>query len=188
MFANKHKVKPVFDLLYAGRFDKQKNLFFLLKVIKQVKDRIPNLKVCFIGDGSQKNEMQKFIQDNHLGENVIIKKGVYNLSSYFRKVKIFTMCSIYEGMPVVLLEAMAAKLSVVTKKCPGSDEYLVNGKTAFIEDNIDDYSNRVETLLKQPNLRRKIGNNASRYVKTHFSENEILKYIEVLLPGIQVGL
>ncbi|MCL5797603.1 MAG: glycosyltransferase [Patescibacteria group bacterium] len=176
--------KPELDLLYAGRFDKQKNLLFLLNVIKNVKADIPDIKTCFIGDGKQKEEVLQFIKNNHLETNVQIKNGVQNLSPFFRNVKIFAMSSDYEGMPVVLMEAMAAGLCAVVKRCPGSNDYLLNGKTAFIENTISGYAHRVKLLLRNPNLRTKIGKNAQNDVKKYYSEKAISKYLKTLLPNI----
>lgn len=176
--------KPEFDLMYAGRFDKQKNLLFLLNVIKKVKADIPGIKTCFIGNGTQKKEILQFIKDNRLETNAIIKNGVQNLLPFFRNVKIFTMSSDYEGMPVVLMEAMAAGLCAVVKGCPGSNEYLSTGKTAFIENTVSGYAHRVKILLRNPNLRTKIGKNAQNDVNKHYSEKAISKYLKTLLPNI----
>ncbi len=181
MFSRKKRQKPVFDLLYAGRFDEQKNLLFLLQVIKNLIKKLPEIKTCFIGDGTQRIQMQKFVKDNHLSQNVLLKKGIYNMSPYFQKVKIFTMSSLYEGMPVVLLEAMAAKKPVVVTRFPGVDEYLINKKTAFIENDIESYSKRIIDLLESDRLRNKIGNNAYMDIRKNFSEKPINEYISILM-------
>lgn len=181
MFNRNMRQKSIFDLFYAGRFDEQKNLLFLLQVIKKLKNKLPDIKACFIGDGTQKQLMKRFISDNYLSQNVLIKKGITNLSAYFQKTKIFAMSSLYEGMPVVLLEAMAAKRTVIVTRFPGVSEYLINKKTAFIEDDLESYSKRIIQLLKSDSLRDKIGNNAYIDVREKYSEKPINKYISVLL-------
>ena len=176
----------LFDLLFAGRFDPQKNLLFLLKAVMKIKKKIPTIKACLIGDGEQKQLLKSFINSHHLQKNVFLIDGSYDLSESFLKSKIFTLTSDYEGMPIVLLEAMASKMAVVVRRFPGIEEYFINGKTGFIENNINDYCERIIQVLNSESLRIKLGNNAYTYIRKNFSTDVIQKYFNLLLPGSNI--
>lgn len=172
----------VYDLLYMGRFDKQKNLIFLLKSVLIIKKQISHIKICLIGEGKQKRKLMNFIKKNKLTKNVIIRKSTPQVGNYFNSAKIFTMVSSYEGMPVALLEAMAFRMAIVLRKFPGLDEYFQNGKNGFVETELNDYADKIIFLLKNDQLRKRMGNYNHYYVKKYFSENMIKKYKKFLLP------
>jgi 1,4-alpha-glucan branching enzyme len=85
--------------------------------------------------------------------------------------------SLYEGLPLTLLESMALGKPVVASKLPGICEVLENGVTGIIAHagDVRSLSDRIKMLLDNPEPRNKIGNNAESAVKNNYTWNSIAK-------------
>ena len=111
-----------FVLLHIGRFVKQKNTPFIIDIFKELKTYIPDAKLLLIGDGELLEETKKKVSDYTLYESVIFKGVVPDTHRYYSAADAFVLPSLYEGLPVVALEAQASGLDVyvsdaVTAEC-----------------------------------------------------------------------
>lgn len=88
-----------------GRFEKQKNHLFALKIFKQISKLYDNVKLILIGDGSLENEYRKFININNLSNFIFIVKPVNDVYKYYSLFNAFLFPSLYEGLGMVLIEA-----------------------------------------------------------------------------------
>jgi glycosyltransferase involved in cell wall biosynthesis len=106
-----------FRLLYVGRLSAQKNVARLLRAMAEV--RLP-VELVVVGDGDQRAALQR-LQDE-LGLTNVRMVGLQmgeDLMAWYRWADAFTLASDKEGMPLVLLEAMAAGLPIVATDVPG---------------------------------------------------------------------
>lgn len=172
--------KP-FDLLYVGRFEKQKNLLFLLRAVRLLIVRRPALKLGLVGEGSQLQKIQDYIRRYHVSRNVIVRDSNPNISRYLDQTKIFVLSSHFEGMPVALLEAMAHNCPTITTRFPGVAEFLIHGKTGFITDSLHEFAQRIQFLLAHPVRRRRMGLTAHALVRTQFSKIPLRNFVRVLI-------
>ena len=83
----------------------------LLKAINEVKDKV-KIKLLIIGEGDQKSNLFSFIDQNNLEKIVKIKDRIENPFPYILKSEIMILSSRFEGLPNILLEAMAASLPI----------------------------------------------------------------------------
>ena len=90
---------------------------------------------------------------------------------------IFFLPSRWEGLPRTVLEAMASGLPVVASCVDGTPEVVKESLTGFLvnPDDIDSYINKLEVLIKDKNLRIKMGKDGREKVKKYFSYNNIIK-------------
>lgn len=98
---------------HVGRFNKQKNHFFLIEVFKELKKIKPNAKLLLVGEGELKSEVQQCLEANDLIESVIfagIRSDIPNLLS---AMDVFLFPSLYEGMPNTIIEAQAVGIPCV---------------------------------------------------------------------------
>ena len=99
----------------------------ILKAIKGLPNTI-DYRLLIIGDGEEKEKLIEYCLLNNL-KNVKILSYKSNPYPYIKKSDLFILSSIYEGLPNVLLEAMALKKYVISSNCPtGPKEILLNGK------------------------------------------------------------
>ena len=151
--------KNYLNIINIGRLVKQKDQLTLLKAINLLKDNI-KYKLLIIGDGEERENLKSYIKNNSLNNVKIIsyKKNPY---PYLKKSDLFILSSIYEGLPNVLLEAMALKKFIISSNCPtGPKEILSNKKYGYLF-NIRNYSqladmikkfSKYKNLLKKKNL------------------------------------
>lgn len=92
-----------------ARFNIQKNHIFLLKVFKQLMQS-NNVKLLLIGKGEREDEIRKFITENSLQNNVIILQNIKNIEDYYCAMDCFVLPSLYEGLPLVAIQAQASGL------------------------------------------------------------------------------
>ena len=95
---------------HVGRFVGAKNHLFLIDVFADVRKRDPNAVLLLIGDGERRAEIQAAIAEKRLEDAVILTGVRSNVWDFYQAMDVFVFPSIYEGLPVSLVEAQAAGL------------------------------------------------------------------------------
>lgn len=148
-FFNKflYKNKNFFKIISVGRFVDQKDHLTLLKAFQIIYKKI-NAKLILMGQGINKEKYLEFIKNNNLQNNVLILKFNNNPYKVISNANIFVLSSQYEGLPNVLLEAMALKKFIISTNCPtGPREILMNGKLGLLY-KVGNYRNLSKLILK----------------------------------------
>ncbi len=97
-----------------GRFCNQKNQMFLLKLMKKLENVSPSkYKLMLIGDGELKNSLLNYIDSNHLEKSVILPGSMKDTSKIYSAFDLFLLPSLYEGLPVVGVEAQINGLRMI---------------------------------------------------------------------------
>ena len=160
-------------IVFVGRLEKQKNILSLIEAVK----KIPNVKLYIIGEGSLRKVIEAKIKSENI-HNVVLLGVVPNekLPEELNKSEIFILPSLWEGHPKALLEAMACSLPVVGASVEGIRELIVNGVNGILcEPNAESIRRAILKLLNDPELRKKLGENARRFVVENFSFEKIMK-------------
>lgn len=95
---------------HVGRFAEAKNHRFLIEVFADIRKRNPNAVLLLVGDGERRSEIQAAIAEKHLGEAVILTGVRSNVWDFYQAMDVFVFPSVYEGLPVSLVEAQASGL------------------------------------------------------------------------------
>lgn len=168
---NRMSTQPT--LIYIGKLHSQKNLINLVRAISIVKKKIPEILLLIVGTGPQKDEIVHQVKKLKLGRNVLFK-GALEGQEKVRLLKsshIFILPSIYEGQPLTLLEAWAAKIPVIVTPI-GDSKYLVKeGTNGFLisdAQNIEEIARVITKALTNKNL-SKMGQNGYNFVAKNFS-------------------
>jgi len=119
-------------VLAVGRLEPAKGFSMLIKAMSILDDEM-KLKLIILGEGSLKQELLELVNDLGLEDCVSLPGFVKNPYAYMRKADVFVLSSFYEGMPNVMVQAMAAGTSIVSTNCPtGPEELLENGKLGVL--------------------------------------------------------
>ena len=162
-------------LIFVGRLHRQKNLKNLIYAINIVKEEIPEIKLLIVGKGDLRAELQSQVANLKLKKNVWFLDGKkdHELIKLYKSSHVFILPSIYEGQPLTLLEAWAAKLPVIVPNA-GDCPYLVkNGQEGYLIGNIYDPNQIAKTIIRalaRDNL-EKLGLNGYNSVKRFSWEN-----------------
>ena len=131
----KHNIKfdkKKLNIINVGRFTDQKDQITLLKAVNLIKNKI-NFRLLIVGEGVEKDNLINFIKENNLIEKVSLINFQKNPFNLIKSSDLFTLSSIYEGLPNVLLEALTLKKFVISTMCPaGPKEILLNGKAGYL--------------------------------------------------------
>ncbi len=120
------KEPPV--ILAAGRLKPQKDFFTLIRAVTRVRQSI-SARLIIIGEGKLRRQLEEFSRHLGLASEVDLPGFVANPYSYMSKAGAFVLSSTWEGLPNVLIEALACGCPVVSTDCPsGAAEILSNGQ------------------------------------------------------------
>lgn len=146
------------NIIFAGRFDIQKDFGSMIKIWDIVQQRHNDWVLNVYGNGELKQFYENVVQAKKL--NIIIRPAVSDIMDKYRESSMLVMSSLYEPFGLVLPEAMSCGLPVVAFDCPyGPADIIKNGVDGFlVEDrNIEAFANRVCQLIEDVELRRKMG-------------------------------
>lgn len=164
-------------VLAVGRLSHQKGYDMLLEAWKQVTKVCPDWKLKIVGgDGDEKVHLQQLVKLSHLESTVEMPGATSCVVQEYLDSSIFVMSSRYEGLPMVLLEAAACGLPLVSFDCPcGPAEVIQNGRNGLLVEmgNINELANAIVMLIRNPNVRVKMGQQAHESL-VNFSEERIM--------------
>lgn len=146
----------------AGRLSEQKNQKLLIDTVKELKKEGMEIKLIILGDGPLKQELQEYVEKAGLGEAVKMPGNVDNIEDYFAEADIFALSSIYEGLPLVILEAMAAGLPILTTDVGGIRDVLGEEGILVPPGDRQAYRDALRKLVGDQELREKLGKEAKK--------------------------
>jgi glycosyltransferase involved in cell wall biosynthesis len=115
-------------ILWAGRLSREKDLPLLLRAFSLVLEE-KQVRLIVLGTGEEQESLQEEIARLKIQLAVSLPGNVMNPYAYMSRCDLFVLTSIYEGLPSVLIEALACGCAIVSMDCPhGPAEILDNGK------------------------------------------------------------
>ncbi|KUO39424.1 MAG: hypothetical protein AVW05_01525 [Hadesarchaea archaeon DG-33] len=176
-FGNISRVAPSsekFDVIYLGRLIKPKNVDLLLRAIAALKGEFPGLKAGIIGDGPERKNLESLVKEQGIQDNAKFFGFIEDfdeVAALMKSSKVFVIPSIQEGgASIVTLEANACGLPVIAIDHPlGIDKRLIlTGETGFfVELGSDAIAEKIRLLLKDNELREKMGKNAIKFAQPY---------------------
>lgn len=139
------------DVLFLGRFSLQKCPILFCQIIEQVQQTIPTVQAAMIGEGELRSEVEQYIFEHHLNENIKLPGFQSNPYPYLNKSKLLLMPSAWEGFGLVAVEALCLGKPVVCSGAGGLIDIVDNDCGAICKSS-DDYANAVIRLLSQPSV------------------------------------
>lgn len=115
-------------VLAVGRFEHQKGFDMLLQAWKHCRCKEFGWKLKIVGSGSLKEELEKQIYADKISDTVELQNPVEDVSSLYRDASLFVMSSRFEGLPLVLIEAMAMGLPIVSFDCETGPRDIVKDR------------------------------------------------------------
>lgn len=110
----------------VGRFEKQKNQLFLLKIMEKLIKENVNVILFLIGEGSLKGNIEKEIRENKIEDKVILTGNISNVFDYYSAMDVFVLPSLFEGLPVTLIEAQANGVQCLVSTSVARESKITN--------------------------------------------------------------
>jgi glycosyltransferase involved in cell wall biosynthesis len=168
-------IKNRIRILHIGRFSEQKNHLGLIESFKNVVNKAPNTVLQLIGTGHLEKVIKDKVRELGLEENVEFLGIQTNVYPYLNEADIFVLPSLWEGMPISLIEAMATGLPCVVTKVGGIPDMVVDNVTGIIVDiNEKQIADALIKLINDCSLREKLGK-AALIVAQQYSSQEMAR-------------
>jgi glycosyltransferase involved in cell wall biosynthesis len=169
-------------ILSVGRLDPQKDPFLLLETFSILRSSIPNLHLIYAGDGILKTELLEAIAQKHLEKFVHVLGWRADVPSLLKAADVLVLCSRWEGMPNVVLEAFAAGTPVVATNVEGISDLITNRQTGLLitSRNPDELAALVFEVLKDSELSAQMKHLSQRLAREKFTwESSVGDYVKL---------
>ena len=167
----------------AARLVPVKDHYTLLRAFATVVREIPHAQLAIAGDGPLRQELEAFTRKLNLTQRVTFIGALPDTPKFLSELDVFVLSSLSEGMPISLLEAMAAGLPIVSTRAGGVDEVAIEGKNAFISEpaDVDGLARAMIKMASRSDL-AEMGALGREKVKTGFRiENSWAEYHKLFL-------
>ena len=163
--------KKDYDIIFIGRLTNQKNPTALLEAVMRLK-----YHTIMIGDGPLEKELKEKYEN--LNSRLEWRANIPNseLPGYMNRSKIFVLPSHYEGHPKTLIEAMSCGMPVIGADSPGIREIIRHGENGWLcGTDVESIGKALRTLLKDPSLAQRFGDNARQFVLQNCALEDIVE-------------
>lgn len=106
-----------FNFINLGRLARQKGQWFLIRSFRDVVDHHPHAKLFILGDGVLKNKLEQLISYLGLNDSVYLLGEQENIFPFLKESNCFVLSSLWEGLPLVLIEALTMSLPILSVDC-----------------------------------------------------------------------
>jgi glycosyltransferase involved in cell wall biosynthesis len=154
-----------------SRFDPVKRMELLVDALRRLRTRFPRLVLVLVGDGGEQQRIRQVVRAAGLSEQVIFTGFLENPQRIYAMLDLYVAGSRKEGLPLSVLEAMAAGLAVVATDVPGHRDVVVPGETGLlvVPDDAAALAEAVAALLMDPARRKSLGQAGRERVRQEFS-------------------
>jgi len=176
-------------LLYVGRVAHEKNIGFLLEVVKLLSEQIPEILLVITGEGPADASLRASVKSLSIEKNVqfigYLDRNT-ELNACYKSADIFVFASKSETQGLVLLEAMAQGTPVVAIAELGTASILIEGQgTMIAAENKSEFAQKVHHLLTNHMLRKELGECARAYAHSKWSAatqtERMVKFYDALI-------
>ena len=164
-----------FKVGFAGRLVPVKRVDIVINTARFILDNYPNLKITFYiyGDGPQREELEQLSQKLKTDKIVYFKGHCDNILQEVQELNALLLTSDHEGLPMVLLEAMALGTPIISHAVGGIPHLLNQGSCGILipENNARNYATAINQLANNPKKVSTITQLATQRVKENYSAN-----------------
>lgn len=175
-------------IITVGRLVRHKRIDKIIKTIGKIVKNYPNIKLLIIGDGPERENLEKLSTELEIEENVSFLGKIphEDVMELIKRFDIFVLNSIYEGLPHVVIEAMACRTPVIATNIRGTNEVVTDGETGLLvsPNNTEELKEKIIPLLRDEGLRKKLVENAYKSVIEKFTWEKNLSILEKELKEV----
>ena len=173
-------------ILAAGRLSEQKNFAVLVDAVGTLKRTVPSLHTIIAGDGPQRAALRARADSLALGNRLQLPGNVTELTPLMQTADLFVLPSLWEGLPLVLLEAMACGLPVVASDIAGIAEVVTDGVDGVLVPPGDSgpLAGALRDLLEQEPTRLALSQRATALIRRRFRFERVAEQLDGIFTQI----
>lgn len=173
---NRNSKVPVIG--FVGRLDDpRKNIELLLHALARCREKAVNISAILVGEGEQKTLKQQ-VEEYRLGDTVTVVDYVENsrLPQFLSQMDVFVVPSHQEGLCIAALEAMACGVPLISTRCGGPEEFVIDGETGYLVDaDPASLAQAITRVISESGLRNHLGKNARNLIEMRYSTTYVQK-------------
>lgn len=176
-----------FVVINVARLSEQKNQFAIIEAARLMRDTHPHVRFWIAGDGPMRDTLREHIASYGLEDRVLLLGFRQDVSALLAGADAFLLTSIEEGLPMSLLEAMAARIPIATTAVGGIPEAVSDGYSAVMIDssNARELSDQLALIVDSPAFRTRLAEAAHAEYVSRFSATSMARayrtaYAEVI--------
>lgn len=164
-------------ILTVARLTEQKGHRVLLEAAPKVIQEFPRARFLWAGAGPLFDELQKRARDLGLSENVLLLGQRADVPDLLAASDLYVLPSLFEGLPLSLLEAHYAHLPVIASRAPGTAEAIIDRETGVLVDpgNSEQLAAAIQWVLGDPAFAARLAGAGARHAATHFSAERMAR-------------
>ena len=172
-------------ILFVSRLIEGKGLQFIIPHLKEIQEKVYSLcqktiQLVIVGDGPYRSALEQLVETTGTQNLVSFegRKDKQQVREYYQAADLFILPSLSEGMPNVVLEAMASGLPILMTPCEGSKELVTdNGMISSLED----FAENMIKICSEEDLRLSMGQKSLRNIEENFQWESIGKrYLKMM--------
>ena len=174
------------EILFVGRINApRKNTALLLNAFAQVVDDIPKAELTLVGE-KPNQELQSLITDLEIQSAVNIEGRVPDVVPYYQRASVFALPSNQEGLGIVGLEAQSCGTPIVSTRCGGPRDYVIDGENGFLVPigDVDSFAASLTAILTDKELRDTFGTRSREMVVTNYALTEIKPKLQAYIDEL----
>jgi len=181
------KITQYKDAICVGtiaELHKNKGIVYALKAIYEIGQKNPgvNIILIIVGGGEEQKRLERLTKDLEIQSKIFFIGHKNNAHTYLRAFDIFTLTSLKEGLPYVILEAGAAKLPVVATSIGGIPEIIKDMETGILvrPENVHELVKAYEFLVTNENKRKEFGIKLHEFTSEKFSLSSMVENTKII--------
>lgn len=185
-YTHKPIKEEVFNIIWVGRFSDAKRPDLAIKVAKELKDKNIKFKLKMIGHGKDITTFELLINQLGLHNYVDLLGLVDKMDEVYTSANLMLHTAIYEGFPMVFIEANSYGIPIISSDCMPNNEFLERGKNGDIifTDNPIEFANSIEKIITQPILYEKLSKQSIETAKAFGIQTYVEKLVEIYKKAI----
>jgi len=186
---NMRKKEGIKNILFVGSLYPIKGVQYLIMAMKIVHNKMPETRLILVGDGEDRERLEALSIQLDIKKNVqfVGKVPHEKVQSYMHQADVFVLPSLSEGLPNVILEAMACGLPVVATRVGGVPDIIQDRVHGYLveSENADDIARKLIMILNNNSIASEFSLYNRKTVKKYEYENIIIQFENILIKIIE---
>lgn len=176
------------QVMFVGRLVEKKGCLYLIQAFEKIQDKFPDIELVIIGRGPLEERLKKYVSDHKVRVKFLGVMNSQQIKQQLDQSRVFCLPSITaengdaEGLGIVILEAQACGVPVITSAKGGAQEGILNGKTGYAHDerDIDAISHALDIILADDTLALGFSESARQFILEKMDIKSCTKRLEYL--------
>ena len=178
-----YKFADKFKIVHVGSFLDVKNHKGLIEAFQIFNQKYPNTELHLIGEGKNRQDMEGLVAAKKISDCVIFHGLQSNIHEFLSKMDVFTLPSLYEGVPMSIAEAMGTGMPIVATAVGGVPDMLDENSAQLVPVEVEAIAAAFEKYYLDENLRERHGKNALLRSQKFSAQTMASNYMEIYQKG-----